>query len=244
MNTDLLNLYQKKEPALQDFRQYCTQILDNQKITIMHSDVLDAYWATGKKIAIVGQEPGNWYLAEWEKQIPTVADSMGYTEDFLVNALHLEYAPKNKFFEFIHEYSSNVNGHNANSSQYSIDSVYWTNIFRLCTQKRDKSRKISDENVLYTQYIDQHQTLTTELAVVKPDIILFLTGPNYDRFIKMIYPDVSFTELSKTYDARKLARLYSKDLPQKTFRTYHPEYPGRYDTGLWEPIMQELCAYS
>ena len=65
-----------------------------------------------------------------------------------------------------------------------------------------------------------------ELEYYKPDIVIFLSGPNYDKHISNIFDDVSFSSINDRSE-RQLAKVSSHHLPEKTLRTYHPGYLWR-----------------
>lgn len=90
------------------------------------------------------------------------------------------------------------------------------------------------------EYLDDIQTLSAEISAANPDILLFLTGPHYDRYISTIYKGVRFEQASAAYDTRALAILVHGSLPQNTFRLYHPGYANRNREHLWGDIMREI----
>lgn len=82
-----------------------------------------------------------------------------------------------------------------------------------------------------------------ELELLKPHLVIFLCGPNYDPFIKRVFPqEVTFQPLN-TRDVRQLARVVSPGhLPVNAFRTYHPNYGYRHGfTKIQAEIMSEVC---
>jgi len=71
-----------------------------------------------------------------------------------------------------------------------------------------------------------YELVLQELELYNPDVIIFLSGPNYDEYIKNIFQDIKFSSISNKTE-RQLSKLYSKKLPSKTLRTYHPNYLWR-----------------
>jgi len=81
--------------------------------------------------------------------------------------------------------------------------------------------------------------LADELEVIKPDVCVFFTGPNYDEDIKAKLPDVEFLPI-EGYETRWFSRLKSKYLPINSFRTYHPGYGNReYD--WYQGVMDKIA---
>jgi hypothetical protein len=70
-----------------------------------------------------------------------------------------------------------------------------------------------------------------EVELLKPNIMLFFTGPDYDVFISRAFGDFELKKISKK-PVRHLARLVSPALPKNTIRTCHPRFlwtDGLYD---------------
>ena len=80
--------------------------------------------------------------------------------------------------------------------------------------------------------------LSEELAILRPEVCLFLTGPNYDDDIRHKLCDVQFEEF-KDFDIRKVAKLKSSFLPSKSYRTYHPGYGNRIKS-IYELILSAI----
>jgi hypothetical protein len=75
-----------------------------------------------------------------------------------------------------------------------------------------------------------------EIKILYPDVVIFLSGPNYDRHIKRIFGAISFEPVIGR-PTRQLARVVGKGLPRNSFRTYHPNYGYRND---FYPIRDEI----
>lgn len=61
--------------------------------------------------------------------------------------------------------------------------------------------------------------LSVELQLLKPDAVVFFTGPHYDERLCRTFAGIAYRELAPDVD-----RLEHPDLPVKSFRTYHPRY--------------------
>lgn len=70
---------------------------------------------------------------------------------------------------------------------------------------------------------DNNFILRKELEILKPDALVFLTGPNYDRHITMTYPTAFFQEF-KGYSLNQVSVI--KNIPniKMAIRIYHPDY--------------------
>jgi hypothetical protein len=65
-----------------------------------------------------------------------------------------------------------------------------------------------------------------EIELLNPNVIIFFSGPNYDRKIINCLQDVNFNPISEKYDTRKIAKIEYKNY-KNIFRTYHPNYLWR-----------------
>lgn len=74
-----------------------------------------------------------------------------------------------------------------------------------------------------------------EMMILKPDIVLFLTGPDRDHDIRFHFPNVEFSKAGDEPNLRQQAWVSSLGLPSASLRLYHPSYFGawshRYKNG-------------
>jgi len=106
----------------------------------------------------------------------------------------------------------------------------WNNIAKISKNDQkgmdDKIRKFTKENF---------STVLEEIKILKPDMVIFLTGPNRDGDIKHYFKDVAFDYCGypekikdkKTYKSPQ--KVISKYLPEKSIRLYHPSYFGGFN---------------
>ena len=64
--------------------------------------------------------------------------------------------------------------------------------------------------------------LEAEVRILKPDVAVFFTGPEYDARLQTTFPDVRFVRRDD-----EVTQLRSNLLPEKSFKTYHPTYLRR-----------------
>jgi hypothetical protein len=64
-----------------------------------------------------------------------------------------------------------------------------------------------------------------EVKILKPDFILFFTGPYYDFVIDDIFKNPQKKKINK-FNERQLCEIVIQDV-KKCFRTYHPQYLNR-----------------
>ncbi len=100
--------------------------------------------------------------------------------------------------------------------------LLWNNIVKV---GRKDGRGRPSQPIVETQ-MSSFNVVPDEVEITQPDAVLFFTGPNYDDLIRRAFPDVRFEGFRK-WEPRRLARLRSADLPERTYRTYHPNYLWR-----------------
>ena len=194
-------------------------------------------WLRAKtKVLIVGQETLTWgynpaELGTTRNQIKTYRD-FTETEDAVgaMQELYRWYSlgrryPKmnSAFWRGFRAFDAAINP--------TPDSALWTNLFKVnvsgsvvanCT--RAEIAKIHKA---------QQGLLRHEIDTLKPDVLVFFTGPRYDAALKAELGDVTFHPVEglathpEPHPVAHLARLEGPGLPARTLRSYHPEYLQR-----------------
>ena len=65
--------------------------------------------------------------------------------------------------------------------------------------------------------------MEAELGELRPTLIVFLTGPNYDDYLLSEFDEISFEPIG-SFEPRVLSKLKSAKLTAPAYRTYHPGY--------------------
>jgi hypothetical protein len=71
--------------------------------------------------------------------------------------------------------------------------------------------------------MEKFDVISNEIEILQPDIILFLSGPNYDENINCSIKDLKFNQFVSRYSQRELAKIDYKEF-KNIYRTYHPQY--------------------
>ena len=111
--------------------------------------------------------------------------------------------------------------------------VMYTNI---CKVDWEGGSFIRDNKAAGRAFLDrQRAVVQAELEIIRPDVCLFMTGPNYDWVVDTQFPGVlSEVRADASISARELAWLSHPLLPANSLRSYHPAYLVR--TGRRERI--------
>jgi hypothetical protein len=132
-------------------------------------------------------------------------------------ALGAEYV-KSPYWKYVHEI-------NAHFNQGKKKNFLAANVSKFCAGGAPLDWETHKESVSH------FDCLREEIKILNPDVIIFLSGPNYDDKIKIQFnEELEFTPLFEEIGVRELARIKSAGLPVRTYRTYHPGYLQRSST--------------
>jgi len=90
----------------------------------------------------------------------------------------------------------------------------------------------------------EYNVLPIEINALTPEVVVFLTGPDYDERIIKTFRNVGGDKLVfEQIEGMKhngLVRLAHASLPYHTYRTYHPGYSLRNDECVFKPIEEKI----
>ncbi|GAB1619854.1 cyclic-phosphate processing receiver domain-containing protein [Pseudomonas putida] len=210
-------------------------------------DVPDGWSEATNRVLVVGQEtlgwdfqPGDYY--EWPfPPIKGIDDYLSIPNS--VEAMIHGY----RAFEFSRHQPGNVN------------SPFWRAYRQIRTAVGDKAEGFGTK-VLYTNLFKtavngtsivkngteqeaddiwraSYQLLTREIEILRPDAVVFFTGPDYDRYLELEFSNLEWAPVGG-HSQRAFAQVIHRSLPIKTYRTYHPGYLSR---GNWQ-VVDQVCA--
>lgn len=210
-------------------------------------------WIKSKiRVLVVGQETLGWeffkgdrYGYDWE-----FSDIHGWLQfksaNDSVNALVSAYKifnfssnnhPLNHRAPFFRAYRKIRESIGDNQENFET-SVLWTNLIRMSVDEgsifRNATPNQREEVIFASTNIFQE-----EVKILKPDIVIFFTGPVYDYALKKIINGSVFRDILG-YEERVIAAVSHDMLPKMSWRTYHPSYLQR--CGKTEEIIDGyLC---
>jgi hypothetical protein len=83
--------------------------------------------------------------------------------------------------------------------------------------------------------------LKDEIAIAKPDVVIFLSGPNYDGKINVQFNNEVEFKPFKEQHIRETVILEHPVLPKHSYRIYHPNYLQRSKKSfLLEELIEHL----
>lgn len=228
----------------ENYRTKAAAALSEELASCFHPPILvqpPASWAAAEhRIAFVGQETREWswtqddashWRYEWpHTDINSLADfraSEQATVDLMQGYAKFDFGriiPRLASSPFW-RYFADVRGRVEASGKPT--SIIFSNLIR-CASNDEQGFTLwtigSEDRDRYLAW--QQGLLMQELRELKPTLILFVTGPAYDEYLKAEFPGIGFEALAP-FNVRQLARLTGDGLPAPAYRTYHPGFLNR-----------------
>jgi hypothetical protein len=173
----------------------------------------ESYFNSSFKVMFIGQETNGWENSF--KDSKGVQHLLEVYDSFANDGITLKH--NGQFTNAIKAFKSKF-------LEYSPDAEFvWSNIIKI---GKDWDKGTPQKEILEWQE-PWNDVQRQEMQILNPDTVIFLTGPNYDRYIRHVYEDVIISEV-EGFTIRELAKVQSKHLPDNTYRTYHPGYLYRF----------------
>lgn len=184
------------------------------------AEVSGEYLVREHRLLVVGQETNGWHGGFFGSGESEVRQSSSKYQEFNFGERY-----RNLFFPYARELASMLTG---------AEIWMWTNLFKFGKEsgKGTPSEKV---NELELKYFD---VLRDEIKIVNPTCVVFMTGPNYDHYLRQRIPDVAFAEMPG-FTLRQLAKLSSDCLPVASYRIYHPGYGNR-DVAMYRGTIDRI----
>jgi hypothetical protein len=174
---------------------------------------------------IYGQETNSWY----EKENGTIKDIQKLYNSFFNNGDCWSYG--GQFWNGVNRFVCSVQKKYSNKKIRLI----WNNIVKI-GKHGDKG---FPPDYIYEIERRYFQVIPQELEILKPNIVLFLTGPNYDSVIKDNFGELKYRAFQNSTE-RQLSRVSLKGV-QFAYRTYHPNYLWRNDIShYFDTIIEDI----
>jgi hypothetical protein len=205
MNDDLRMLYRENWDTFSD-------AMEKGSSAPLLLSTTKAYREASPRLLFVGQETQGWGHPE-DTEDP-VDGLMEKYEAFRFGE-NLRHTP---FWRAVHEIREDVNPGSSDAS------ILWSNLGKVDV----------DENLPPDEVLDpllQTDILPKEIAITDPDAVVFFTGPTskYDRLPRRTFDDVVLGKLEPN-----LHMVSHPDLPERSFRTYHPNFLQQ--DGQWKRV--------
>jgi len=226
INQQLSRLYEahwnKLSSGLMDF-------VNNPEIHIKPSNPLllklsneDAYLSADIKLMIVGKENNGW-------------EGDFYNDMESILKVYEDFAPVGEPYGYMGSFRNHYNIITENIKSTFPDkkvSWVWNNIFKIAKSVGTGTPPAHIHNFI----IENFNVFRDEVLILKPHIIIFLTGSGYDTYLKQFMTYTEKTEI-EGFKINQLARIHN-DICSLTFRTYHPNYMNRTGKSNYTSIYQ------
>lgn len=216
----------------------------------------DGYNNSVKKVLFVGQDPYYWYKFECDRGClgldwPKDTSADDFVGRFSVPYLEFNMGRDNNgpFWNFIHSLYDD-----SNEEHFYL----YANLFKVGISTDSTRARLDGSGKYLSKFLDKQYKrigllflLKREIEILRPDVIIFLTGHNFDDVIYNIFRNQQYSEnvvdedlLFRSYknrslinysnfrepyvdDHKVLAKLdlgFCEDLNCEAYRCYHPHY--------------------
>jgi hypothetical protein len=186
----------------------------------------DEYDSAKIHVMIFGQETNRWFDSGYDNSNTEIERLMNIYDGFFTDR---EY--RSQFWNGLWLFTRML------GDQFPKKKIgyIWNNVVKI--GKADKMGTPPD--YIYNVEQQHFSVVKEEIEILKPHIILFLTGPNYDGRIKDKLGELTFEPLSSSYDEREIAKL---TIPHVDYavRTYQPNYLYRQGKGTIEAYFETI----
>ncbi len=202
MNEQLTPLYNEYLAFLKDLSIELRQNMSYPLLMTVHPE----YAEVPRKVLYVGKETYTWVNTldqDQDQELSVEYLRRRYTDFAFAKNYHGRNSP---FWRFVYSCHNQLNGESVPSG------LLWTNISKCDSGGTTPARELQDINK------PGFDLLIKEIEVVKPDVVLFLTGWSYDHHIQRIFQGIEYDTIEDNY----LYRCKHRQLPEHTFQTMHP----------------------
>ncbi|TLD98062.1 hypothetical protein LS80_006265 [Helicobacter trogontum] len=220
----LIALYTHKKAAWQEIKEIAQKegVADN--LVLNTPSITQNFLDSKIKIMIVGQESNGWNFFLKQLWVDTdrnfrdsIQEAMGKTEKFQSKTK----SNNTQFWQFAasvyNEFNEKIDKKDSIKSYF-----FWTNLRKICYDNKPKK---SLPQALQTQIDNElNILLLQEIKIINPNIVLFLSGPDYDTYIKQQLKGARFNKVG-VFKEREMAYITHEDLQNIIMlRIYHPRY--------------------
>jgi hypothetical protein len=212
------------EKIRQTVKEKNRELPDKQKaVNPLFIHVSDEYAAADVRLMVFGQETNTWGGCNYDgyddpDMVSYLIDSEGEDDcdykSFFTEKACYRYGGHfwNLVKKFIGNFQAANNGKNIN--------YIWNNLIKMgLTRNNPGTTPYWYDNIIKLYFNDM---ILREIDILKPDFLVFFTGPNYDRYINDIFGKPQKNMVSD-FSENELCEFVIPNI-KKVFRTYHPGY--------------------
>lgn len=229
-NKELLNLYVRQyEHLAAPLKENNNKLKHPERATNPLLIQIDKKYASADlKIMIFGQETNTW-LGEQNN-----AEFLGEIEP--VYNLYEKFFLSNNCYSYGGQFWNGIKRFTELTEKQTNQNVgiVWNNLFKI-----GKCSKGTPFKSIQDIQMDNFNVIQQEIELLKPDVLIFFSGPNYDNQIKRTFGNLNKQPLAG-FNERQLCKLENlTNIP--AFRTYHPNYLWRNNINSYlEPLVEQI----
>jgi hypothetical protein len=228
IQSELYNLYDEllSEELLLKIKEKNLKLQDNEKSTDpLFIGVTEDYLNADIRLMIFGQETNGWGGGEFNVDnepefIEMLIDGDGDNPDcrgyrgFFNEKYCYEYEKRGHFWNIIKKFITDFQTANQDKK---IDYL-WNNVIKM------GKMGIGFPTFWYDDIIKKYfnNLILKEIDILKPDFIVFFSGPNYDKYLNDIFNNPS-KKLVAGFSESELCEIEIPNI-KRAFRTYHPKF--------------------
>jgi hypothetical protein len=230
LNKQLLDLYSAKwdqlcaamRPVLQDttleVKPTCPLLLT------IHNE--EAFATADIRVMVFGQETNSWY-DEFHVDMLSIIDQY---DGFFNDGECWGYG--GQFWNGINRFVALLQAQHPNKTIRLV----WNNLVKI--GKYDD--KGFPPDYIYEVEREHFAVIEAELDIIKPTVVLFLTGPNYDSVVTDNFGSLDYTKIPGSFTERQIAKVFLPSV-KSAYRTYHPNYLWRNDiNSYFQAIIEQI----
>ena len=170
-------------------------------------------WNNKVKVMFFGQETNGWLNLDYQN-LNSIEEAMNRYKRFWIDKKS-KYSNSGTFMQVLNKFQNMLDTNRV--------SCIWNNIIKI--GKKDKKGTPTKSLIEWQQ--NWFEIIKKEVELLKPDFLIFFTGPNYDKYIKRTFGEFTKSEVINR-NTREIAKLTFKENDKLiAIRTYHPSYLRR-----------------
>jgi hypothetical protein len=181
----------------------------------------EKYHNADLRIMIFGQETNSWEQQVSKEPIP-LNNSIDFTEqtvdtfmNFYNHFLNEKLTKKGIKSPFWNAHCKIQKG----LSKKKVE-IVWNNVYKIGNRLKNRNRPHENIRKMENASFD---VISKEIEILKPDVLIFFTGPHYDPRVDKKFHIKEVNKLSSKISSDELALLsLENEIP--AYRTYHPRY--------------------
>lgn len=217
MNTKLADLYSSNrenlcsalKPILEDHK---LEVKPTNPLLLKVNDI-DAFNKADIRLMIYGQETNSW----GEQFSSSIDSTLSIYDEFFNTDRCFSYG--GQFWNGVNRFLSLL------QTKYPDKKIrfLWNNVVKI--------GKFADKgfppDYIYEAERKYFPVIKDEMQIIKPNLVLFFTGPNYDSVIQDNFGKLKYDAVDP-FTEREVSKITLDNIPF-VFRTYHPNYLWRND---------------